>query len=67
MAEEIVDVVIHPDGRVEIKVQGVKGKTCTEITAEVEAALGGAAERTLTTEYHQKADEKQKNKQRLDG
>lgn len=34
-------VQIKPDGQVEIAVQGVNGSGCLDITAELEAALGG--------------------------
>ena len=35
-----IEFVIHPDGRVEEKVTGVKGKNCQEITKEIEEKLG---------------------------
>lgn len=37
---EQIEFVIFPDGRVEEKVTGVKGKNCQEITSEIEEKLG---------------------------
>lgn len=37
-----IEVVIGKDGQVEISVRGVKGKTCLDITGELEKALGNA-------------------------
>ncbi|BAJ63676.1 DUF2997 domain-containing protein [Anaerolinea thermophila] len=36
-----IEVVILPDGKVEVRVRGVKGQACLELTAEMEKALGG--------------------------
>lgn len=36
-----IEVEILPDGKVEVKVRGVKGQACLDITAEMEKALGG--------------------------
>jgi len=48
-----VEVFIRPDGSVELKVRGVKGPRCREITAGLERALGGAAiSFEPTAEYH---------------
>lgn len=40
---EIHEIQVHikPDGQVEISVQGINGSGCLDITAELEAALGG--------------------------
>ncbi len=35
-----VEVTIAPDGRVEVHIQGVKGKACLTITREMEQLLG---------------------------
>lgn len=48
-----IDVYIDPDGQVRIEVRGVQGPACLELTAELEAALGGSAavvSRELTPE-----------------
>jgi hypothetical protein len=54
MAEqETVNVIIHPDGRVEIQVCGVKGESCLEVTKAVEEALGNKVKRELTSEMYE--------------
>ena len=45
-----IEVVVGEDGGVTIHVQGTKGKTCTDLTAEVEEALGKVTRRTATRE-----------------
>jgi len=62
MQEETVEVVIFPDGHVEIEVKGVNGTKCTQITKPLEEALGGVrnAERTLKPEYHSNVQEQKK-------
>jgi hypothetical protein len=39
MAEELV-VTLHPDGRVSLQVNGVKGEACRELTEELMKELG---------------------------
>lgn len=56
MTEEI-DIFIHPDGRVEIQVCGVKGEKCLEVTKAVEEALGGKVDREATSEMYEQATE----------
>lgn len=65
MDYQTVDVVIHPDGRIEIKVHGMKGASCVEVTSELETALGNTLERTVTAEYSEEPpDRNQVLKQR---
>ncbi len=46
-----IEVVIGPDGRVQLQVRGVKGLACLELTQELEALLGGQIEvREMTPE-----------------
>lgn len=49
-----VTVDIGLEGDIEISVNGVKGESCTDITKNLEKALGVAGERTLTPEYYEK-------------
>lgn len=67
MDEERIDVIIHADGRVEIKVEGVKGDRCTELTAAIEAALGGGGERTFTSEFYETENQEEQKQQHLGG
>jgi hypothetical protein len=45
-----IEVVIDQDGIATLHVQGMKGKTCTDLTDEVEKALGKVTKRTTTRE-----------------
>lgn len=36
-----IEIFINKDGQVEMRVRGVKGTACLDITRPVEAALGG--------------------------
>ena len=38
---EEIDVTLHPDGRVEVKVRGAQGRACLLATKELEQHLGG--------------------------
>lgn len=51
MEMQEIEVFIDKDGKVRIEVRGVKGGACLDITAALEAALGGQVEnRQLTPE-----------------
>lgn len=57
MAEERVEIVIAPDGTVEMRVQGVAGTRCVADTDPLVELLGGAVERhELTEEAYQEAE-----------
>lgn len=53
MEEETINVIIHPDGRVELQVCGVKGDKCLEVTRAVEEALGNKVKREFTSEMYE--------------
>lgn len=55
MTQEVI-VDISPEGEIEISVNGVKGQSCTDITKNLEKALGVEGQRTLTNEYYEKND-----------
>ena len=38
---EEVEVIVKPDGQVEIRVRGVKGEACLALTRPLEELLGG--------------------------
>lgn len=48
-----LEISIGPDGNVQIEVKGVKGGNCTDITKEIEEALGVVSAREYTSEYYQ--------------
>jgi len=51
MSMETLEFIIHPDGRVQEKVTGIIGNSCTEVTAEIEAQLGEVVSTEHTSEY----------------
>lgn len=48
-----IEFTINPDGSVGIEVKGAKGASCTELTREIEEALGIVTNRNYTSEYYQ--------------
>ena len=54
MAEKVeIELVITPEGEVQLKTRGLKGKTCLEETEALERALGRVTSREKTSEYYQ--------------
>lgn len=51
MSMETLEFVIYPDGRVQEKVTGIIGASCTEVTAAIEAQLGRVVAQEQTSEY----------------
>ncbi len=51
MSMETLEFVIYPDGRVQEKVTGIVGQSCTVVTAAIESALGNVVSQTQTAEY----------------
>ena len=52
-----IEFTINPDGSVEIHPVGFKGKKCTEVTKEIEEALGIVKNVNYTSEYYQQEEE----------
>jgi len=51
-----IDLVLRPNGSVEIKVRGVAGPACLDLTKQLEAGLGNRiVAREHTDEFHQTA------------
>ncbi len=48
---ETLEFIIYPDGRVEEKVTGIVGASCTQVTAAIEAQLGRVVNQEPTSEY----------------
>lgn len=48
---ETLEFVIHPDGRVEEKVTGIKGQSCAQVTEALEAQLGVVLHQQQTADY----------------
>jgi Protein of unknown function (DUF2997) len=51
MSMETLEFVIYPDGRVQEKVTGIVGQSCTVVTAAIESALGDVVNQSQTAEY----------------
>ena len=50
MAEEL-EILIQKDGKIEIQVRGVKGKTCLNLTQKIEHQLGLVEKKQLSSDY----------------
>ena len=50
---ETLEFVIYPDGRVKEMVTGIVGRSCEEVTAEIESQLGDVIKQEATSEYYQ--------------
>jgi hypothetical protein len=46
-----LEVIIQKDGKIEIQVRGVKGKTCLNLTQKIEHQLGLVEKKQLSSEY----------------
>jgi hypothetical protein len=51
MSMETLEFIIYPDGRVQEKVTGVVGQSCTVVTAAIESELGDVVSQEQTAEY----------------
>jgi hypothetical protein len=57
-----IEVSIAPDGTTRIEVRGVSGATCLDLTADLEAALGGeVTEREMTAEAQEVLGQRREN------
>lgn len=52
MSQAELQIVISPEGKVQIEVQGVQGPGCTELTRGIEEALGSVEKREYKAEYY---------------
>jgi hypothetical protein len=48
---ETLEFIIYPDGRVQEKVTGIIGASCSEVTAAIEAQLGRVLSNEPTSEF----------------
>ncbi len=48
---ETLEFIIHPDGRVEEKVTGIRGNSCAEVTKKIEEQLGCVLRQEKTSDY----------------
>jgi hypothetical protein len=52
MGKPEFDITIGKDGKVKIKVHGVSGKECTDVTDMLRQIVGKEDSRQLTSEYY---------------
>jgi len=63
-----IEVFIDVDGQVEVKVHGVKGTSCLDITRPLEEALGGEVElREMTPEAEETLGDEVQDRQHQQG
>jgi hypothetical protein len=63
MAEEIVEITVGPDGRVELRVNGIPGMDCLAETGDLVRLLGGEVDaQELTAEAYVDAEERQQDR-----
>jgi hypothetical protein len=48
---ETLEFIIYPDGRVQEKVTGIIGASCSEVTAAIEAQLGRVLSHEPTSDF----------------
>jgi len=53
MEMQEMEIVIDTEGRVAVKVNGVQGPDCLELTRRIENELGTVEERTYTATYYE--------------
>ena len=52
MSQAEFEIVISPEGKVNIEVKGVQGSSCTDLTRFLEEALGDVDQRDYKPEYY---------------
>jgi hypothetical protein len=60
---ETVTVEIDADGNPVVSVKGVAGKSCKDLTAELEKALGKVTDSSNTREFEQRGENKRQQRQ----
>jgi hypothetical protein len=66
MAEEIIEVTTRPDGKAEMRVEGIPGMSFLAAAGDLARLLGGEIEeQELTAEAYQDAGEQQQCRPRL--
>jgi hypothetical protein len=66
METQEIEVFIDKDGQVRLEVRGIKGTSCLDLTADLEAALGGEIEsREMTPEAYETVQDQTQDRQRL--
>ena len=58
---ETIKVTISPEGDTTIAVEGVVGRSCTDLTKDLEKALGSPLSSRKTADYHKLPQQKVKH------
>ncbi|MGC8744073.1 MAG: DUF2997 domain-containing protein [Verrucomicrobiia bacterium] len=53
MKQREIEIIIMPDGNVQLRIQGYKGKSCLEAIAFFENVVGSRRELKYTSEYYE--------------
>jgi hypothetical protein len=61
MAQREFDIIIAPDGGVEVRVRGYKGKSCMEIMKLFEQVVGELKSTDQTSEFYEPDEQVQQN------
>jgi hypothetical protein len=63
MAEEIVEITVRPDGKVEVHVKGIPGMDCLAETEDLTRLLGGTVEsQDMTGEAYLDAEQREQDR-----
>lgn len=61
MMEQKIKIIIKKDGTLEYTVQGIKGKSCRDVTAFIDK-IGRVSETKNTSEFNQTPDNKDRER-----
>ena len=61
MAQREFDIIIAPDGGVEVRVRGYKGKSCMEVMKLFEQVVGELRSTDQTSEFYEPDEQVQLN------
>jgi hypothetical protein len=59
MAEEIIEITVRPDGKVDMQVKGISGMACVTETEDLTRLLGGQVEaQEMTGEAYEDSEQR---------
>ena len=67
MKQRTIEIVIKPDGGLELEAVGYQGANCEQATRYLEEALGVAAKRSRKPEYYRSGRTRNEHRQSLGG
>jgi len=51
-----IEVIVRPDGKVQVETKGFAGSECRQASAKLEQALGLKSSEHVTAEFHHQAE-----------